>query len=142
MIQQNSNNNRKFTLDEIKLAHSKVKSGADFPSYIQELKKLGVNSYEHFLIDGHINYYGENGYYLIGDAKWPIREVAAKSQLVDFAKNLKTHQAGKSDYLTFCKEAIDLGIEKWIVDLEKMTCTYYNLDKVEVLVEEIRSSIK
>ena len=31
-----------FTLEQIKLAHSKVKSGADFPAYIKELKALGV----------------------------------------------------------------------------------------------------
>lgn len=26
-----------FTLDQIKAAHNKVKSGADFPAYIQDL---------------------------------------------------------------------------------------------------------
>ena len=29
-----------FTLEQIKQAHSQVESGADFPSYIQEIKKL------------------------------------------------------------------------------------------------------
>jgi hypothetical protein len=28
-----------FTLQEIKDAHSKVKSGADFPKYVHDLKK-------------------------------------------------------------------------------------------------------
>ncbi len=27
-----------FTVEQIKAAHSKVKSGADFPSYIKEIK--------------------------------------------------------------------------------------------------------
>lgn len=31
-----------FTVEQIKTAHSKVKSGADFPAYIQDIKKLGV----------------------------------------------------------------------------------------------------
>lgn len=35
-----------FTAEQIKAAHSKVKSGADFPSYIQEIKALGVTHYE------------------------------------------------------------------------------------------------
>ena len=29
-----------FTLDQIKEAHAKVKSGADFPGYVQELDKV------------------------------------------------------------------------------------------------------
>ena len=31
-----------FTVQQIKEAHSKVKSGADFPKYIQEIKGFGV----------------------------------------------------------------------------------------------------
>ena len=31
-----------FIIEQIKTAHSKVKSGADFTDYIQELKILGV----------------------------------------------------------------------------------------------------
>ena len=33
----------KFTIDEIKAEHQKVKSGADFPNYIQQIKQLGVS---------------------------------------------------------------------------------------------------
>ncbi len=42
-----------FTVEQIKTAHSKVKSGADFPAYIQDINKLGVASYETFVTDGH-----------------------------------------------------------------------------------------
>ena len=35
-----------FTLKQIKAAHSKVKSGADFPKYIADIKKLAVNAFE------------------------------------------------------------------------------------------------
>lgn len=31
-----------FTVEQIEEAHSKVKSGTDFPNYIQEIKNLGV----------------------------------------------------------------------------------------------------
>lgn len=34
-----------FTVAQLKTAHGKVKSGADFPSYIQEIKALGVTHY-------------------------------------------------------------------------------------------------
>ena len=36
------NKEKMFTVEQIKAAHSKVKSGADFPSYIKEIKSLGV----------------------------------------------------------------------------------------------------
>jgi len=51
-----------FTVDQIKSAHSKVKSGADFPTYIKEIKALGVTHYEAYVSDGHINYHGTNDY--------------------------------------------------------------------------------
>ena len=51
-----------FTVEQIKAAHSKVKSGADFPAYIKEIKTLGVTHYEAYVTDGHINYHGANNY--------------------------------------------------------------------------------
>ena len=45
-----------FTVNQIKEAHSKVKSGADFPAYIQDIKKLGVYSrYEFDFIKMYID---------------------------------------------------------------------------------------
>ena len=38
-----------FTVEQIKAAHSKVKSGADFPAYIQEIKALGLLIMKHML---------------------------------------------------------------------------------------------
>ncbi len=66
----NSLKSRKmFTVEQIRTAHSKVKSGADFPSYIKEIKALGVTHYEAYVTDGHIDYYGANDYL----AKVPAR---------------------------------------------------------------------
>lgn len=42
-----------FTEAQIKHAHSKVQSGADFPAYIQEIISLGVISYDVYVADGH-----------------------------------------------------------------------------------------
>ena len=35
-----------FTIAQIEAAHDKIKSGAGFPSYIKEIKKLGIISFE------------------------------------------------------------------------------------------------
>ena len=51
-----------FTLEEVKAAHSKVKSGADFPNYIQEIIQLGVEAYDVFVADGHAVYFGKNNF--------------------------------------------------------------------------------
>lgn len=59
-----------FTVEQIKVAHSKVKSGADFPSYVREIQSLGVTHYETFIVDGHIDYHGAIGF---------TAKVAAKS---------------------------------------------------------------
>ena len=65
-----------FTIEQIKTAHSKVKSGADFPSYIQDLKQLGVTSYDSYVSDGHTNYFGENDFKITSPAKYETIAIA------------------------------------------------------------------
>lgn len=128
-----------FTVEQIKNAHSKVQSGADFPAYIQEIKELGVQSYETFLRDGHTVYSGLNNYQTSSPARYEPMTIAADCQAEPFKKALKEHQQGKSDYNTFIRLSADFGIHKWAVDMDKMTCTYYDLSGGAVLVEIIPS---
>lgn len=126
-----------FTIDEIKTAHSKVKSGADFPHYIQALKKLGVLKYETFVTDGHTDYLGLEGTKITSDSKYPNLTIQERSNAAQFIANLKAHQKGETDYPTFCNDCADAGIEKWIADLDKMTCTYFSSAGGEILIEQI-----
>lgn len=126
-----------FTLDQIKNAHSKVKSGADFPSYIQELIALGIVSYEIFVTDGHAVYLGNDSFKLEAPAKYTLLTVAEKSNIESFIQDLKAHQQGKTDYMTFCNDSAKNGIEKWIVNTTAMTCTYYDADGNNILTEII-----
>lgn len=126
-----------FTIEQIKDAHSKVKSGADFPSYIQAIKKLGVKNYETFVSDGSTVYFGENEFKASSPAKYEELEIAENSNAAQFKSDLKSHQQGNTDYTTFCNECAKSGIEKWVVDTEKMTCTYYDKVGNEILVEVI-----
>jgi uncharacterized protein YbcV (DUF1398 family) len=128
-----------FTLDQIKAAHSKVKSGADFPAYIQDLKKLGVTSYETFVADGHTDYYGANHFKTSSTAKYEVLPIANSSTPEQFIVDLKAHQQGKTDYPTFCNDCAKSGIEKWAVCLQKMTCTYFDKAGNELLAEQIPS---
>jgi len=126
-----------FTIEQIKAAHSKVKSGADFPGYIQKMKMLGVLSYEHFVSDGHIEYYGANDFKIQADAKWALVKVADASSPEKLKQSLLIHQQGKTDYSIFCKQSAEAGVEKWIVDIAKMLCTYYDKAGNKMVVETI-----
>ncbi len=134
MVQHQTPN---FTLEQIKAAHAKVKSGADFPSYIKEIKALGVIAYEHFVTNGRIDYFGNNGYAISSDPKWEKKEIAETGNTEQLTTALKTHQAGKSSYLIFCHESAAAGVEKWVVALNAMTCTYYDLQGTELVIETI-----
>ena len=126
-----------FTVDQINAIHSKVKSGADFPAYIQEIKELGVTYYETFVADGHTDYYGKNGYKTSSPASYEPLDILDAVNSVQFKKDLKEHQKGKTNYPTFIKMCATFGIEKWHVCMDKMTCTYYDKRGIEVLVEQI-----
>jgi uncharacterized protein YbcV (DUF1398 family) len=126
-----------FTVEQIKAAHAKVKSGADFPSYIKEIKGLGVTHYEAYVTDGHIDYHGANKYTAKVPAKYDPLVIADISKSEDFKKALVAHQQGKTDFLTFIKMCATFGIEKWAICMDKMTCTYYDKAGSEILVEQI-----
>jgi uncharacterized protein YbcV (DUF1398 family) len=126
-----------FTVDQIKAAHSKVKSGADFPAYIREIKAMGVTHYESYVIDGHIDYHGSMDYIAKVPAKYETIDIADSLDAEKFKAELKAHQEGKTDYLTFIRMCAAYGVEKWEVCMDKMTCTYYDKAGNEVLVEGI-----
>jgi len=126
-----------FTVEQIKAAHSKVKSGADFPNYIKEIKQLGVMYYDTYVDDGHTDYYGENGYKASTAPRYEELSLAAHSNTDQFKRDLLAHQQGKTDYFTFCKDCAKSGVEKWAVNMNKMTCTYYDKAGNELLVEII-----
>ncbi len=126
-----------FTVEQIKAAHSKVKSGADFPIYIKEIKQFGVTSYETFVSDGHTDYFGGNNFKTTSPAKYATLTISETPNIEQFKVDLKEHQQGKTDFLTFIAMCATFGIEKWTVCMDRMTCTYFDKSGNEVLVEEI-----
>lgn len=126
-----------FTVEQIELAHSKIKSGAEFPKYIQDIKKIGVIVFETWVADSHTIYFGKNEYQVKSKPKYENMPIAKKSDKDKFNQYLKIHQKGETDYFTFCKYCAETGIEKWIVNLDKMTCTYYDRADKVILVETV-----
>jgi len=126
-----------FTVEQINQAHEKVKSGADFPKYIQEIKQMGVTSFETWVTDSHTEYFGENNYQTKSLPQYENLTIADSSNREKFCRYLKIHQQGETDYFTFCRHCAETGIEKWFVYLDKMTCTYYDKANNKILVEQI-----
>lgn len=126
-----------FELKDIKAAHAKVKSGADFAQYIQDLKELGVKKYDTYVINGRTFYYGDNDFQVKTKPNYADLNIANISDKDRFKHYLKNHQRGQTDYPTFCSHCAQTGVEKWTVDMASMTCTYFDKQANVMLEEEI-----
>ena len=126
-----------FTIDQIKAAHSKVKSGADFPNYVQDLIRLGVEKYITSVCDGHTVYFGKDNYKMESESRYASKQIASQSNATNFKTGLKEHQQGKTDYAAFCELCAETGVDNWTVEMSEMTCTYYDVTGNTLLVEKI-----
>lgn len=126
-----------FTLDQIKAAHSKVKSGADFPAYVKEIKALGVQQYTTHVHDRHTDYEGAGGFRVSSPAGELRLTIAGTTDRTAFQSALKQHQQGNTDFPTFLADCARYGIANWVVRMDAMTCTYYGVAGEEVLVEAV-----
>jgi len=128
-----------FTEQQIKEAHAKVKTGADYPAYVQELKKLGVVKYDFMVHNGATIFYGEGNFSITNSAHGGYRqtEVAAESSADKLKHTISIHQQGKTDFPTFLLQAAETGVEKWTSDLQRMAVIYYDKNGKELLAEPI-----
>ena len=93
----------------MKAAHAKVKSGADFPAYVQEIKQLGLLRYDFMVRDGRTVYHGANGFELIGDPVYPGKASAVQASPAALRRIIAETQQGKSDFPAFCSGAAAAG---------------------------------
>jgi uncharacterized protein YbcV (DUF1398 family) len=125
------------TIEQIQDAHRKVKSGADFLKYVQELKLLGVSHYDCFVANGQTKYYNSNGFEVDGRAKYPALKVNDVSSADKLKLAITIHQQGKTDYPTFCIQAAEAGVEKWTTDVIGMNVIYLDKKGERLVVEPI-----
>lgn len=125
-----------FSLDNIKEAHSKF-TGVDFPKLIQEFKKMGMLTNTFQLETGKVTYAHRGGEQIVVQANAVDQPIQATSS-ADGAKDvLRRHQAGETDFVTFCREIAGAGVAKWVSNMDEMTCSYYDLNNQVVVVETI-----
>jgi uncharacterized protein YbcV (DUF1398 family) len=127
-----------FSIAEIKTAELKIKTGADFPQFVKEIKALGVKRNDVYVSNGLSVYFDSDDHSVQaspeGYLDLVINEESSKEKL---EHALKIHQKGETDYFTFCKQAADAGVEKWVIDLNAMTCIYLDTEQNELVKEEI-----
>lgn len=126
-----------FTIDQIRAAHARVKSGADFPTYVQEMQALGVTHYDIAVEDGRATYYGTDNFSLSGKATYPDKRVAQVGSGAKLKQALAVHQQGQTDYLTFCEQAAEAGVDKWTTHMLNREVTYFDKQGKLLLREAI-----
>ena len=127
-----------FNIEQIKTAEAKIKTGADFPQFIKEIKALGVIRNDVYVSNGLSVYFDSDDYSVqVSPNEYPQFVINSESSAEKLEHALKVHQQGETDYFTFCKHAADAGVEKWVIDLNKMTCTYLNTEQTKLVKEEI-----
>ncbi|WP_231459626.1 MULTISPECIES: DUF1398 domain-containing protein [unclassified Pedobacter] len=127
-----------FSIEEIKSAESKIKTGADFPQFIKEIAALGVVRNDVYVANGLSVYFGNDDTSVQASPEnYPELIINDESSAEKLAHALKIHQNGETDYFTFCKQAADAGVEKWVIDIQKMTCSYLDMEQKELVKETI-----
>ncbi|WP_293306065.1 DUF1398 domain-containing protein [Pedobacter sp. UBA5917] len=127
-----------FTIENIRAAESKIKTGADFPRFIKEIKELGVKRNDVYVNNGLSIYFDDDdNVQQASPEEYPSLIINEESSAGKLEHALKVHQHGETDYFTFCKQAADAGVEKWVIDLEEMTCTYLDTEGNELVKETI-----
>lgn len=129
-----------FKLQQMKAAHARIKSGADFPTYVQEIKQLGLLHYDFLVKNGQTEYHGANGLQVNGEVIYPEKAISTQSSSMAVRQIIAEHQQDKSDFLTFCQLVADAGVQKWVVDTRTMMCTYYDLAGNRMVAEPIPES--
>jgi uncharacterized protein YbcV (DUF1398 family) len=130
-----------FTIQQMKTAHAKVKNGADFPAYIQEIKQLGLTRYEYFVENGKTAYYGVDGFQVSGEAIYSEITISSNPSPAALLQIIAEHQQGKTNFLTFCAQVANAGVKKWVVDTQAMLCSYYDITGNSMVAEPIPDSI-
>lgn len=126
-----------FTIDQIHDASKKVKSGADFPQFVQDLKTIGVTHYDNYVADGRTKYFGTNNFVVDSEPQYPSMAVSDISSADKLKHSISIHQQGQTDYPTFCRQAADAGVERWTTHMIEMTVTYVDKGKNKLTVEPI-----
>jgi uncharacterized protein YbcV (DUF1398 family) len=105
---------------------------------VRTLNGIGIVAYTSYLSDGHSEYSGADGYTIKSAAAHGTLTIAETSNREQFLEHLNLHNQQKTSYVEMSGGLAESGIEKWTVDTNTMTMTFYDKAGNEMLVEGIR----
>lgn len=126
-----------FTIQQINDLHDRLGDMETFSQYVRALNSLGVETYDSYLTDGHSEYFGIDGYTVKSPAAHEKLSIADTSSREEFLEHLSLHNQHKTTYLEMSQGLAESGIEKWTVDTNRMTITFYDKAGNEMLIEAI-----
>jgi len=126
-----------FTIEQINDLHARLGSARTLPEYVRALKALGVERYDSYLADGHSEYFAQGGHRVVSPPVHDVLPVAATGQRETLLQHLGRHERRETTYLEMSRGLGQSGIDKWTVDMGRMTMTFYDKAGREMLVEQI-----
>ena len=115
-----------FTLEQIEALHERLGNAETLSEYVRSLAALGVARYDSFVSDGHSDYMGGAARRVTSNAAHEKLTVTERGDRDAFLGHLRRHEQGETSYLATSKGLADSGIEKWTVDTDAMTMTFYD----------------
>ncbi|MGU7964856.1 DUF1398 family protein [Streptococcus suis] len=100
-----------FTLENINRGHEQF-TGPDFPKLIAYFKGLGMVENTVDIQSGQVIYRSQTGQTLEKQGYQVTIPVTDQANLDQFVTILRNHQAGQTDFPTFCQETAEAGIYK------------------------------
>lgn len=114
----------------------KKQSQGNFIQLITDLKAVGVIKFKTSASTAKSIYYDNQQNIAYDEVEFFNFEIGTVNKQ-QFISDLKQHQQGVTDFPTWLEQTAGNGIGYWIVDLQELTCTYYDLDDNPIYVEQI-----
>jgi len=126
-----------FTIDEINEIHDRLGKQETLPQYVQELNALGIEYAVSYVTDGHTEFIGKDGHRIKSPAAHQLLPITKTSNKYNFLRHLNLHREGKTSYVEMSRGLAESGTEKWVIDTNKLTMTFYDKDGDSLLVDKI-----
>ncbi|NWK83437.1 DUF1398 family protein [Staphylococcus sp. GSSP0090] len=125
-----------LSLTKIHQAHQQY-TGKDFPKLFKAFKDMGMIMNTVNIEKGETSYIHHDGTEITDESVKVAIPVKNQSNVTLVKDILQRHQAGETDFPTFCNEMAQAGVYKWDIDIIAGTCTYVDKKDQVVIAETI-----
>jgi len=112
----------------------------NFPEFVRRLKRLGILAYEYNNEIGEFTFFGADGHQEVMPSNGLTLNPVDKVNPEAVQTAVKKFQSGATEFSQFAKEAAELGIYTWQVNLEKLDVEFFN-HKGDLVYREVFASV-